>query len=107
MFERIEGIARIHRERLAVIATHPAVGNVRSIGSVAAIELRANDAGYMSRLEPKLYKFFLDAGILLRPLGNILYVLPPYVISADDLHFIHDRISEALVFCEAWSEQSP
>lgn len=104
VFERIEGIAPIYRERLAVIATHPAVGDVRSIGSVAAIELRTNDAGYMSRLKPKLYKFFLEAGILLRPLGNILYVLPPYVISSDDLHFIYDRISDALALCELWSD---
>jgi adenosylmethionine---8-amino-7-oxononanoate aminotransferase len=58
----------------------------------------------MSRLKPKLYKFFLEAGILLRPLGNILYVLPPYVISSDDLHFIYDRISDALALCELWSD---
>jgi adenosylmethionine-8-amino-7-oxononanoate aminotransferase len=106
VFERIEGIARIHRERLAAIASHPAVGNVRSIGSVAAIELRASDAGYLSLLKPRLYQFFLDAGILLRPLGNILYILPPYVISSEELHGIYDRISDALALCETWSKSS-
>ena len=58
--------------------------------------MRADDAGYLSNLKPKLYEFFLNAGVLLRPLGNILYVLPPYVISSEDLHFIYDRITEAL-----------
>ena len=81
VFERIQAIAQIHAERLAAIQKHPAVGNVRAIGTVAAIELHADDAGYFSRLRPKLYKYFLEAGVLLRPLGNIIYVLPPYVIS--------------------------
>jgi adenosylmethionine-8-amino-7-oxononanoate aminotransferase len=103
VFERIDAIAKIHSERLAAIANHPAVGGVRSIGTVAAVELRADDPGYSSRLRPKLYNFFLDAGILLRPLGNIIYVLPPYCITAEELHFVHDRIAESLHHCEQWS----
>jgi adenosylmethionine---8-amino-7-oxononanoate aminotransferase len=100
VFERIEAIGRIHQKRLAAIKEHPAVGDVRSIGSVAAIELCADDAGYFSSIRPKLYKFFLDAGILLRPLGNVVYILPPYVISSDDLHYIYDQIERSLDLCE-------
>ncbi|HVA17875.1 MAG TPA: adenosylmethionine--8-amino-7-oxononanoate transaminase [Candidatus Dormibacteraeota bacterium] len=103
VFERISAIAKIHEKRLAAIANHPAVGDVRSIGTAAAIELRADDPGYSSRLRPKLYEFFLDAGILLRPLGNVVYVLPPYVITADELHYVHDRIAASLDHCEEWS----
>ncbi|MGA3293418.1 MAG: adenosylmethionine--8-amino-7-oxononanoate transaminase [Candidatus Acidiferrales bacterium] len=99
VFERISRIAGIHRERLGAIKDHPAVGDVRSIGTVAAVELRADDPGYASKLRPKLYKFFLDAGVLLRPLGNIVYVLPPYSISPDDLHYVHDKIVETLALC--------
>jgi adenosylmethionine-8-amino-7-oxononanoate aminotransferase len=99
VFERIEMISRTHAERLAAIKGHPAVGDVRAIGTVAVIELRADDAGYMSSLKPKLYQFFLNAGILLRPLGNIIYVLPPYAISAADLNYVHDRIAESLDLC--------
>jgi adenosylmethionine-8-amino-7-oxononanoate aminotransferase len=94
--ERIEKIGAIQRERLEAIRDHAAVGDVRTIGSVAAIELRAEDEGYSSQLRLKLYRFFLDRGVLLRPLGHIIYVLPPYAISASDLHFIHDQIGEAL-----------
>jgi adenosylmethionine-8-amino-7-oxononanoate aminotransferase len=100
VFARIRRIEAIHAERLAAIQNHPAVGDVRSIGSVGAIELRADDAGYLSSLKPKLYEFFLNVGVLLRPLGNILYVLPPYVISSEDLHFVYDQITEALVLTE-------
>jgi adenosylmethionine---8-amino-7-oxononanoate aminotransferase len=100
VFERIGAIARIHCERLAAIRNHPAVGEVRSIGTMAAVELRADDAGYFSRLRPKLYRFFLDAGVLLRPLGNVVYVLPPYAISPAELNYVHDRIAEALDLCQ-------
>ena len=70
---------------------------------MAAIELRADDPGYASKLRPKLYKFFIDSGVLLRPLGNIVYILPPYVISSDELNFVHDRIAEALELCRGWA----
>ena len=99
VFERIEAIGKIHRKRLAALREHPAVGDVRSIGSVAAIELRADDPGYFSSVRPKLYKFFLDVRILLRPLGNVVYILPPYVISSDDLHYIYDQIEKSLELC--------
>ncbi len=99
VFDRINGIAEIHRTRLAAIKGHPAVGDVRSLGTMAAIELRAEDPGYASKLRPKLYKFFIDAGILLRPLGNVVYILPPYAISSAELNFIHDRIVESLALC--------
>jgi adenosylmethionine-8-amino-7-oxononanoate aminotransferase len=96
VFERIDAIAKIHCERLAAIRNHPAVGDVRTIGTMAAVALRADDPGYASQLRPKLYKFFLDAGVLLRPLGNIVYVLPPYAISPEELNYVHDRIAESL-----------
>jgi len=96
VFERISTISKIHEQRLAEIRNHPAVGDARAIGTMAAVELRADDAGYFSKLKPQLYKFFLESGVLLRPLGNVVYVLPPYVISAADLNFIHDVIAESL-----------
>lgn len=96
VFERIRAIEAIHRERLAPIANNPKVGDVRRIGTVAALELKTDDAGYLSNLRPRLYRFFLERGILLRPLGNVVYVLPPYVISREELHRIYDVISDAI-----------
>lgn len=96
VFDRIATISEIHKERLAKIRNHPAVGDARAIGTMAAVEVRADDAGYFSKLKPQLYKFFVESGVLLRPLGNVVYVLPPYVTSAADLNFIHDVIAESL-----------
>jgi adenosylmethionine---8-amino-7-oxononanoate aminotransferase len=96
VFERIAEIARINSERLAQFKTLPQVGDLRQIGTIGAIELRAEDAGYLSAMRPKLYRFFLERGVLLRPLGNVVYVLPPYVISPDQLHHVYDVILEAI-----------
>ncbi|MGB8323886.1 MAG: adenosylmethionine--8-amino-7-oxononanoate transaminase [Candidatus Acidiferrum sp.] len=96
VFDRISTITRIHVERLAHLRSFHQVGDTRQIGTVAALELRVDDPGYLSSLRPKLYNFFLDRSVLLRPLGNVVYVLPPYVISPDDLHRVHDVILEAI-----------
>jgi adenosylmethionine---8-amino-7-oxononanoate aminotransferase len=96
VFERIAGIAEINSEHLAEIKRFPQVGEVRQIGTIGAIELRADDAGYLSAMRPKLYQFFLERGVLLRPLGNVVYVLPPYVIAPEELHQVYDVIVEAV-----------
>jgi adenosylmethionine---8-amino-7-oxononanoate aminotransferase len=96
VFERIAGIAAIHAERLPKFSENSAVGDVRTIGTIAAIELRASDAGYLSELRPKLYECFLKRDILLRPLGNVIYILPPYCIEAKDLHRVYDVIEDAI-----------
>ena len=96
VFDRIATIARIHAERLAQLRGLHQVGETRQIGTIGAIELRAEDAGYLSSMRPKLYQFFLERGVLLRPLGNVVYVLPPYVISPDELHGVYDVIQEAI-----------
>jgi len=96
VFERIAVMADIHCQRLAALGKFPQVGEVRQIGTVGAIELRTDDAGYLSAMRPKLYQLFLERGVLLRPLGNVVYVLPPYVIAPGELHHVYDVIAEAI-----------
>jgi adenosylmethionine-8-amino-7-oxononanoate aminotransferase len=96
VFDRIAKISKINGERLKQFVDFAVVGETRQIGTMGAIELRTEDAGYLSAMRPKLYRFFLDRGVLLRPLGNVVYVLPPYAISADELHHVYDVIVEAV-----------
>ncbi len=96
VFERITAIEKVHTARLPAFAAHPSVLDVRHIGTVAAIELKVPDAGYLSSLRPRLYEFFLNHGVLLRPLGNVVYILPPYVITADQLNMVYDLIHDSL-----------
>ncbi len=95
VFERIKAIERAHQERLPRLREHPAVGDVRMIGTVAAIELNAHDPGYLSELRPKLYAFYLEKGVLLRPLGSVVYILPPYIITPQELDYVYEVIAES------------
>ncbi|MBT2189240.1 adenosylmethionine--8-amino-7-oxononanoate transaminase [Sphingobium nicotianae] len=63
---------------LADLAAHPRLHNGRRIGGIAAIDLRVSDAGYLSDVAPRLRAHALAAGLLLRPLGNTIYLMPPY-----------------------------
>jgi adenosylmethionine-8-amino-7-oxononanoate aminotransferase len=96
VFDRIAAIEKVHAGRLPAFAAHRSVADIRSIGTVAAIELKVPDAGYLSSLRPRLYAFFLSQGLLLRPLGNVVYILPPYVITPDQLNFVYDVIQDSL-----------
>jgi adenosylmethionine-8-amino-7-oxononanoate aminotransferase len=96
VFDRIAKIERIHRERLEAFENHPSVADVRMLGTIAAIELRASDAGYLSKLRSSLYPLFIKNGVLLRPLGNVIYTVPPYVISPEDLHYVYDVIFQSI-----------
>ncbi|HEY8716092.1 MAG TPA: adenosylmethionine--8-amino-7-oxononanoate transaminase [Candidatus Acidoferrum sp.] len=96
VFERIAMIAEVNAERLEEFREHAKVGDVRQIGTIGAIELRADDAGYLSGMRTKLYRYFIDHGVLLRPLGNVVYVLPPYVITRQELHFVYDVILQGI-----------
>ncbi|HYB60256.1 MAG TPA: adenosylmethionine--8-amino-7-oxononanoate transaminase [Methylomirabilota bacterium] len=101
VFECIAAIEAIHAERLAKLKSRPGVGDVRWIGSVGAIELEVPDTGYLSALRPKLYDFYLSRGVLLRPLGNVVYVLPPYIITPRELQSVYDVIEESLSLVNA------
>lgn len=69
--------------------------NPRQIGTIGAVDLATNDSGYLSTLGPELRAFFLKRGLLLRPLGNTIYVMPPYCTDAGQLTCIFDAIAEA------------
>jgi adenosylmethionine-8-amino-7-oxononanoate aminotransferase len=93
---RIHSIAAFHKEALSRFAARSDVENARSLGTVAALDIKVKDEGYLAEIGPALYRFFLSRNVLLRPLGNTIYVLPPYCVSMDDLKTIYDTIEDAL-----------
>jgi len=93
----IARIAAKHRAFREEIAGWAKVKDVRQRGTILAIEWsHAASTSYFSELREVLYPFFLERGILLRPLGNIIYLVPPYCISDEDLDYIYATIKEAL-----------
>jgi adenosylmethionine-8-amino-7-oxononanoate aminotransferase len=93
---RIDAIARAHAARLPAFRNRAEVADVRQTGTIAAIELRVPDTGYLASLGPKLNAFYLEHDVLLRTLGNVVYVLPPYCVGADDLGRVYGLIDESL-----------
>jgi adenosylmethionine-8-amino-7-oxononanoate aminotransferase len=92
---RIARLAAMQEERLLRFANDARFTNVRRIGTIAALDLRARDAGYLATIGPALYEFFISRGLLLRPLGNTIYILPPYCIEASELDALYAAIDEA------------
>ena len=93
--ERVAALAAGQAERLAPFRADPRFVNVRQLGTIAALDLAVGDAGYLAGVGPRLTQFFLDRGMLLRPLGNTIYVMPPYCITPAELDLIYAAIAEA------------
>ncbi len=73
--------------------------NVRQTGTITAMDFKAADAGYLAQIGLRLRACFRTAGVLLRPLGNTVYVLPPYCVTPDDLQMIYNAIYDAADLC--------
>ena len=90
-------IQRIHEKHSAFAArltNYELCENVRVLGTILALEIKTDtNSSYVNEVRHKLYPYFLKKGILLRPLGNTIYVLPPYVISDSQL----DRVYQAIL----------
>lgn len=85
-----------HRRFSEQLANHKAVKDVRVTGTILAVELDTGDTSYFNDVRKKVMPFFLERDILLRPLGNVIYVLPPYVITQEELRRIYDAIKDFL-----------
>ncbi|RWI63635.1 MAG: adenosylmethionine--8-amino-7-oxononanoate transaminase [Mesorhizobium sp.] len=93
--ERVAALSRMQSEKVARFSEDPRFENVRATGTIAALELRVGNAGYLAEVGPRLRAFFLGRGLLVRPLGNVIYVLPPYCVTSDELDRLYEAIDEA------------
>lgn len=95
--ENITRIEKAHSEFALKIKDHPKVKAIRQTGTIIAMEWETGtNTSYFSSLRDTLYRYFLAAGIILRPLGNIIYILPPYCITDEELLYIYNKIEDAL-----------
>ncbi|WP_174297118.1 adenosylmethionine--8-amino-7-oxononanoate transaminase [Sphingomonas bacterium] len=94
VLDRVADLARRQADRLAALETLPTITGARRLGTVTAIEI-GGSAGYLSDRAPRLLDFFRRRDVLLRPLGDTVYVMPPYCISDADLDLVYEAIAEA------------
>lgn len=83
-------------EGLASLSAHPQLSGARRIGGIAAIDLSVSNSGYLSDVAPQLRAFALEKGLLLRPLGNTIYLMPPYCTTGPEIAQAVAIIAEAV-----------
>ncbi|MBD1195410.1 adenosylmethionine--8-amino-7-oxononanoate transaminase [Vulcanococcus sp. Clear-D1] len=94
--ERYQQFDARHIPLLEELAQHPLVKRIRCQGTVAAFELDAGSTSYINPIGKQLQRHCLDQGVYLRPLGNVVYLLPPLSISAAQLEHCYAAIRSAL-----------
>ena len=94
--DRIAALAEHQTKRIAALASHPKVAATRHLGTIAALDVAGDAQGYLAGIGPRLNAYFRDRGLLLRPMGNVVYVMPPYCVTAAELDMVYGVISDAL-----------
>jgi adenosylmethionine-8-amino-7-oxononanoate aminotransferase len=79
------------------VSKHIKVKTTRVLGVIFALEIQTDSQeSYYGDMRNKLYNFFIKNGIILRPVGNIIYILPPYIITENQLQKVYQTIENAL-----------
>jgi adenosylmethionine-8-amino-7-oxononanoate aminotransferase len=93
---RIAALEAMQRQRLERFRDDVRFERVRQTGTITAMDVRAPDGGYFAALGPRLAASLQAGEVLLRPLGNTLYVLPPYCVTDEDLDRVYGAILGAV-----------
>ncbi len=92
----IQQIIKSHQTFAEELKSNPFLKDVRQQGTILALELKTEQTGYTSNIRSSLYQHFISEGVILRPLGNVIYILPPYCITDAELQQVYKSILSAL-----------
>lgn len=93
---QIEMISEITKKRIENLKGHSKILNPRYLGTIGAFDLKEGEGYFSRKITEKISKEALKRGVFLRPLGNVIYTVPPYCIKEQDLNYIYDVIEEIL-----------
>ncbi|MES2546041.1 MAG: adenosylmethionine--8-amino-7-oxononanoate transaminase [Bacteroidota bacterium] len=97
MQANIKRVNKRHLDFKEKIKNNPKVTTTRVLGVIFALEIKTDsDTSYYGTLRNKLYNFFIENGVILRPVGNIVYILPPYIITNEQLEKVYQVVENAL-----------
>ncbi|HRW58358.1 MAG TPA: adenosylmethionine--8-amino-7-oxononanoate transaminase [Chlamydiales bacterium] len=85
-----------HRKYIQMLSSLPFIKNIRVVGTMMAFDIFAEDEGYLSTIGKRLQKNLYEKGIYIRPLGNTIYLLPPYCIKKEELEEVYTRLKESM-----------
>jgi adenosylmethionine-8-amino-7-oxononanoate aminotransferase len=92
----IKRITERHSDFAESLRGNPLLVDIRQTGTILALELKADREGYASEIRNTLYQHFINEGVILRPLGNVIYILPPYCITDLELEKVYKSIISGL-----------
>ena len=87
-------IAEMTRKRIDRLSAHQGVEKARCIGTIGAFDLKGMGGYFDSDFSYRFFKRAVEKGVLLRPLGNVVYTLPPYCSTAKEIDDLYDTIEE-------------
>ncbi|MBP8034276.1 MAG: adenosylmethionine--8-amino-7-oxononanoate transaminase [Bacteroidia bacterium] len=97
-WRQIEMISKMNQEFVLKHQNHPKLKDVRSKGTILALEISTEEhTHYLNNSSESIASFFLDKGIIVRPLGNILYIIPPYCITEMELKQVYGVMEQFLL----------
>lgn len=100
VLDRIADLGDRQQDRLDRLSQHSLIRNPRRLGTIVAAEIGASESAYLDSVGTRLKAFALERGVLLRPLGNTVYVMPPYCTDDADLDAVYGALT-------AFLEQEP
>ncbi|MBI1222120.1 MAG: adenosylmethionine--8-amino-7-oxononanoate transaminase [Bacteroidetes bacterium] len=96
-WERIDAVCQLHSEQVGRFEKLAAVSNVRHRGTLFALDVNTGgETSYFNDLRDWLYRQFIDRGILLRPLGNTLYIMAPYSTTKEQMMEVYQAMEQVL-----------
>ena len=96
-WKSIETICELNSQFKEQIKNNKNIKEIRLCGTILAIELQTGEGNtYFSSIRDVAYNFFLSKGLLIRPLGNVIFINPPYSITTEELNKIYQEITNFL-----------
>jgi adenosylmethionine-8-amino-7-oxononanoate aminotransferase len=93
--DKIRVINRQHEAFVKTMKTHPGVSKIYCLGVILVIEGKTKETtGYFNTLSNDALTYFMERNVIIRPLGNVIYLMPPYCISQSDLEYIYGVIRQ-------------
>ena len=90
--QQIEQISDWHSGFKVRLMDHSGCKNIRQTGTILAVELATGPTSYFNQVRDELYNLALEKNVILRPLGNIIYIIPPYCITKEQLEQVYELI---------------
>ena len=93
-FDDIDRISAKHTHFFHEMKGNEKLSDVRQCGTILVLEIKVENQNYFSNIRDIAYDFFLSNGLLIRPLGNVIFLNPPYCVTNEELDYMYLKMKE-------------